>query len=73
MGSRAWTMGDEPVNRAIGWRFNDPQGNEWRILEAHHDQGVYLVGTGFDESRGHGLLNPKGYDEINFVDEEWTA
>ena len=63
-------MGGKPVNRAIGWRFNDPQGNEWRILEAHRDQGVYLVGTGFDDTSTHGLLNPRSYDEINFIEEK---
>ncbi len=61
------------MNLAIGWRFTDGQGNEWRILEAHHTHGTYTIGCGFDENSKHGILNPLSYNVTMEADEKWIA
>ena len=61
------------MNRAIGWRFTDGTGTDWRILSTDHTRGLYLVGTDYDENSKHGLLNPLSYNEIDFVTEARIA
>jgi hypothetical protein len=51
------------VNLAIGWKVQGIDGNDYRVLEADHDHGTYLIGelASFDENSEYGPLHPLSY------------